>query len=347
MIHLNHNHSSSIPGPANPQNLILSGSPHADQHRILPWGSPSREARPFYSDSQDQHVAPDPSKQPAPSSSLQPDKPSDSSPSAATSQAPPSATPSDTQDPSLPQPSPATPAGGPSPPADSSSSLTPPPDATTPHHAMDAPDDPPGQTTATTNGDPDTTEKPGEHQQLPAAGASTGSAADDTDKASRQSTPLSELSSAPETAPDDEAPGSAKESGDGGADGRHGADASSSGGGSASQQKGSSDPVAAPSVAAKDSPARPQNASSALADAAAGVQLASAVGAHIKTEPLRNSASPAQGTPGKALVLDPKVVTILELNALLLRCVYSRLVRVALADDVAEYQWNIKLEESL
>ena len=166
MIHLDHNHSSSIPGPsAKSQNLILTNSPHSDQHSIIQhWPSPARDApsRPYYQDSQEQFLS-DSSKPPA-----QPDNPSSdplSAPSSALAPAPAPGpvTPGDAEDPSLPEPSPSSPHDTRWPPADSSSSLTTPPDAASPCNTMDA-------------------EKAGEQME------------EEVDRESRQSTPPSELS---------------------------------------------------------------------------------------------------------------------------------------------------------
>lgn len=186
MIHLDHNHSS-ISGPANPQ--ILPNSPHSDQHPILQqWSPPARDTRPFYHDSQEQFLPNSPNSQPhSDNSSSAPSAPSLSAPSQL----------AHPENPSLHEPTLSSPTSARSPPADSSSSLSPPPDATTPNHAMDAPDDPPGQAATTDNGGAESEEKTGKQ------------AADELDRASRQSTPLSELSSAPETAPDDDDNGAA------------------------------------------------------------------------------------------------------------------------------------------
>ena len=181
---------------------------------------------------------------------------------------------------------------------------------------MDAPEDPPGHTATSQNGDAETTDNPSEH---PAPAAPT----DDADKTSRQSTPLSELSSPPETAPDDEATHT-KEGSDGGAsvaDGKNGADASSSGGAS---QKGSSDPVAAASTndGGGPSPLRqnPPSAQTLSADAAAAASIRANANTNAAPSGLIvPKTEPSPGPAGKTPTLDPKVVAVLELNALLLR----------------------------
>ncbi|OBZ71872.1 hypothetical protein A0H81_08085 [Grifola frondosa] len=139
MIHLDRNHSSTIARHSKPANLILSNPPHPDQHQILSWASPTRDARPYYQESQEQFLTDTPSKL-----SVQ----SDIAPIPDLSSQPSSLgpiTPGDAEDPKLPEPSPSSPADPRSPPADSSSSLTPPPDASTSPVAAENADEPPGR----------------------------------------------------------------------------------------------------------------------------------------------------------------------------------------------------------
>ncbi|KAH9921506.1 uncharacterized protein BXZ73DRAFT_104395 [Epithele typhae] len=277
MIHLDHNHPASIPGPANPQNLALS-SPHADQHRIPSWSSPSRDARPFLPDSQGHPFLTTPTPDPNPN----PDTSADPAPDAS-ADAPAPAPALDADEPPVPQQSSPDHPGGPSPPADSSSSLTPPPDATTPHRSMDAPED-----------------------------------QDVADKTSRQSTPLSDLSSPPETAPDEnDTPNGAPES-----------VASDAG-------------VADAKYAAKDGASSPARAAFAT----------------VKPEPMSNHQRHAGEGPlvpkrepsldGKAAKPDPKVVAILELNSLLLGVTMEMQMRGVTMTDATFHQYSSRLQSNL
>ncbi|OJT07618.1 hypothetical protein TRAPUB_1524 [Trametes pubescens] len=291
MIHLDHNHAASLPAHANSPNLILANSPHADQSAASPWSSPSRDPRPFYPDSQE-HAPPDSSEQPAQ------DEPQ-GSPSLPHSAGP--GAPTDSQNPlSLSEPSPRSTADARSPPPDSNSSLTPPPDAATPNPATEAPSQPPE----------DTTDNAGMAEHSGAQGS------EEVDKASRQSTPLSELSSAPETAPDDENTG-----GDAQSNSKDpGADAGDVGTSSSSQQASSS-----------NAGSHHQQNASTRSTASGGEQSASTGGQAPKQgsdgtlSRQHSQASSLSPTHSKAPSLDPKVVSILELNSLLLRYVALQL----------------------
>ncbi|KAH9950162.1 hypothetical protein B0H21DRAFT_27595 [Amylocystis lapponica] len=180
MIHLDRNHPSPI-APSAKSNLILTDSNHADQHQILSWSAPARDDRPYYQDQAP--FLPDKTiKRPA-----HPDAPlADAIPSSDPSSTINPITPGDTEDPKLPEKSPSSPADVPSPIAESTSSLTPPPDAVSPSAPVDAHpgDAPPAHVTEEGAGE--------------ASGKDHPASAEEVDKASRQSTPLSELSSAPD-----------------------------------------------------------------------------------------------------------------------------------------------------
>ncbi|THH27712.1 hypothetical protein EUX98_g6474 [Antrodiella citrinella] len=182
MIHLDRNHTS----PHATSNLILDNPPPSDQHSALSWSGPSRDDRPFYQEPEHQSLPP-----------TLPDIPND----AATPLAPAPSQPSPQQDPTHsaistttlddsssndaavasdskdPDPAYSSPGHVPttSPALKSSSSLTPPPDANSPTSPA-VPSVPP-DTSPEANPDGDI---------------------DEIEKASRASTPLSELSSAPE-----------------------------------------------------------------------------------------------------------------------------------------------------
>ena len=286
----------------------------------------------------------------------QSDKPSDdlsassSTPSAA--QRP--VTAADAENPSLPEPTSVSPTDARSPPADTSSSLSPPPDATTPSHAMDAPDDPPGQPPAL--GGAGDVQKSGEHN----------AAADEVERASRQSTPLSELSSAPDTAPDDEpangdgqastADGDAAKAKSAGEDAvppsaagnvsLSGAVASAStkDGLSASQQQQQQN---SSSLAAQaPSSTNPDGSMAARGDQNTDFTMVPkmALGQQHGQSSLPDG-TPSSHTPTKPSSHDPKVVSILELNSLLLRSVDVMSWLSYVANGAPEYLWSTKREE--
>lgn len=189
MLHLDQNHSSLSP-PHSKSNLILSGSPRPDQHALLAssWSPPnSRDEHSFYPPPSDQQQSDNTHPQsgtdvPAvtePTDVQLPDHPS--------SLGPPS--PGHAQD-TKPSDPPAS--ASPTEATEPTSPLTPPPDNTSP--AFPSTELPEGEPTTTTTADTE--------------GGSEAKVEGNTevDKASRASTPLSELSSAPdaEDPPDDE-----------------------------------------------------------------------------------------------------------------------------------------------
>ena len=187
MIHLDRGHSSAIAGHSK-SNLILADPPHADQHSLLPWSPSTRTDTSFYHESQEPFTltsdAPRPTTPSDPPSAGQKQE----HPGSTTNHGP--ITPGDAEEPKLPEPSPSSPADLRSPVADTSSSLTPPPDAATPSAA------------AAQGANADKPEAAG--GEAAAAEAETlrkedkADVIEDVEKASRASTPLSELSSAPD-----------------------------------------------------------------------------------------------------------------------------------------------------
>ncbi|KAI0773731.1 hypothetical protein C8Q74DRAFT_1368292 [Fomes fomentarius] len=334
MIHLDHNHSS-ISGPANPQ--ILPNSPHSDQHPILQqWSSPARDTRPFYHDSQEQFLPNSPNSQPqSDNSSSAPSAPS----------LPPPSQPPDAENPSLHQPTSSSPTSARSPPADSSSSLSPPPDATTPNHPMDAPDDPPGQAATTDNGGVESEEKTGKQ------------AADELDSASRQSTPLSELSSAPETAPDDDDNGAADGPAntiDGDSTSKNAKDGQTNGFAPTkdtrpSQHNPTSSPRQAPASGVKGNtdkitmPSGEHAVDMYLAPKANNGQhqgQSSVPDGVLPRHPPQSSGSHGKGS-------DSKVISILELNSLLLRASMEFQARGLPMTDPTFHQYSLRLQSNL
>ncbi|RDX52942.1 hypothetical protein OH76DRAFT_1343952 [Lentinus brumalis] len=288
MIHLDHNHTS-IPGPADSQNHILPNSPH--------WSSPGRDGRPFYQESQEQFLS-DSSKTPA-----QPDNPTAERVSSDTQSSVPAAngamTPAEAEESSLHAPSTSSPDEARSPPPDSTSSLTPPPDAASPNHTMDAPAAPPEQV-PTDDGGVQNQER------------SSDQAANEVERASRQSTPLSDLSSAPETAPDDE---------NGAADGP--TNATEGDGGSTDAAEGQTNGAIRPRSSLE------QQTQSPMPDG------------------LSSSHTSHPSAPTKASPPDPKVVSILELNSLLLRVTMDLQARGITMNDPNVHQYSLRLQSNL
>jgi hypothetical protein len=187
MLHLDQNHSSLSP-PHSKSNLILSNSPRPDQHALLSWSPPARDDRPFFHQQHDQQAdspAPlppdsaDPAARTLPDpSSLGPSSPGHAADTSQLTEPPTSTSPTD-------QPSPA-------------SSLTPPPDTTSPpFSSTDLPDNELPIPTTTQGTEGDTENKVESNTEV--------------DKASRASTPLSELSSAPDA---DDPPDTEKKTGE-------------------------------------------------------------------------------------------------------------------------------------
>lgn len=177
MLHLDQNHTS-LSSPHSKPSVILSNTPRTDQHNLLSWSNPNRDERPpFFQESQEQPVAEKTSTPP-----IKPDVPAASTetptePAAATG----STAPGNAEDSKLSDQPPSTPDAT-SPALESTSSLTPPPSTTSP--AFSSVELPDGDSSAQPK-----VEGTEEEEQTKA---------DIGDKASRASTPLSELSSAPE-----------------------------------------------------------------------------------------------------------------------------------------------------
>ncbi|TFY52827.1 hypothetical protein EVJ58_g9794 [Rhodofomes roseus] len=192
MIHLDRGHPSAIAGHSK-SNLILADPPHADQHSLLSWSPSTRTDTTFYHDSQEPFaLTSDPAKHTIPSDPAPGQK--QDQPAPATANHGP-ITPGDAEEPNLPEPSPSSPADPRSPVADTSSSLSPPPDAATPSAAAAAA----AASDPGSNGDkpPGSGGEAAGEVEAPTEG-DKGSSAEEVDKASRASTPLSELSSAPD-----------------------------------------------------------------------------------------------------------------------------------------------------
>ncbi|TBU61264.1 hypothetical protein BD310DRAFT_946699 [Dichomitus squalens] len=204
---------------------------------------------------------------------------------------------------------------------------------------MAVPDDPPGHPAP--NGRARDVEKPGEQHAT----------ASEVEGASRQSTPLSELSSAPETAPDDEVPNgdglartldgdatSAKPGGGGG-----GASAATKDGNSASQQQTFSSPASQ----------APSNTNADGSTAAGGDQSADgtmipkmALGQHFGQLSLPDR-TPSSQALSRASSHDPKVVSILELNSLLLRVSMEYQARGVPMTEPGFHQYSLRLQSNL
>ncbi|TCD60343.1 hypothetical protein EIP91_010327 [Steccherinum ochraceum] len=186
MIHVDRNHATSI-SPHTTSNLILDNSPSSDQHSALSWSGPDHDGVPFYQEPEQHHDVPPTPLEPtahnstASSSEARPvtspranapqDKASEDTSLEADAADSPSA--GATASPG--------PANSTSPALQSTSSLTPPPDTTSP-------------TSPTRAADADSKTSQTEDPELAAAVGDS----DELEKASRASTPLSELSSAPE-----------------------------------------------------------------------------------------------------------------------------------------------------
>lgn len=187
MIHLDRNHSSPI--VSNPKsNLILQSSAHSDQHQLLSWSTPDHDDTSFYQGAQEQYLADPPDN----SLSLTPDAPAalttekdSTSSTTVSSSAIGPITPGDAEDPKLPESSPSSPADVLTPAAPSTSSLTPPPpEISTPNHSVDVEERAQEEFTQPSTEEVVTTAPAGDVEE--------------PDRTSRQSTPLSELSSAPD-----------------------------------------------------------------------------------------------------------------------------------------------------
>ena len=183
MLHLDQKHNSSLSSPhSKPSTLILSNPARTDQQPLLSWSAPNRDERPFFQEQQDHPVA-----EQAPVTPLKPDVPpvSTETPTeqaASTGSQPPG----NAEDSKLSDQSPSSPPDATSPALESTSSLTPPPSATSP--AFSSVDLPDAEATDQQRGE-------GAEEEDKVKGDASGDAGD---KPSQASTPLSELSSAPE-----------------------------------------------------------------------------------------------------------------------------------------------------
>lgn len=181
MLHLDQNHSA-LSSPHSKPNLILSNTPRPDQHSVLSWSAPARDAPPFFQESQEQPAVEKPSTPP-----IQPDTPAaatETNPEPVASAG--SVAPGNAEDPKLSDQSPSSPPDATSPTVESTSSLTPPPSTTSP--AFSSVELPDGEASGQQK-----VEGKEEEEQTRADGNG-----DAGDKVSRASSPLSELSPAPE-----------------------------------------------------------------------------------------------------------------------------------------------------
>lgn len=175
MLHLDQNHSSLSP-PHSKSNLILSSSPRLDQPSLLSWPSATRDDRAFC---QEQSPLEKPDTAPAPKQDPQQATTASAGPDTADPLG--NTTPGNAEDPKQPDPS----STSTTDPTSPTSSLTPPPDTTSP--AFPSSELPDGE--SATQLKVDGTE--GEVRVKVEANT-------EVEKASRASTPLSELSSAPD-----------------------------------------------------------------------------------------------------------------------------------------------------
>ena len=177
MLHLDQNHTS-LSSPHTKPSVIISNTPRPDQQGLLSWSNPNRDERqPFFQEPQEHPVAEKTSTPP-----IKPDVPAPTTETPTESAAATGpAAPGNAEDPKLSDPLPSTPDAT-SPALESTSSLTPPPSTTSP--AFSSVELPDGEPLAQHQ-----VEGTEEEEQIKA---------DSGDKASQASTPLSELSSAPE-----------------------------------------------------------------------------------------------------------------------------------------------------
>lgn len=186
MLHLDHNHTSAL-SPHTTPSLIPSDTPQSDQHPLLSWSAPAVEPTPS---ADDESFKFDQNKdQSLPDKLATPPSQPDALPATqtATHADPPSTVPTVNEDElKPPEPVPSSPADATSPAIESTSSLTPPPDSTSP--AFPPVTLPTEEASTQAN-----LEQQGGEQKNKAEGDT-----EEIDKASRASTPLSELSSAPD-----------------------------------------------------------------------------------------------------------------------------------------------------
>lgn len=324
MIHLDRGHSSAIAGHSK-SNLILADPPHADQHSLLPWSPSTRTDTSFYHESQETFtLTSDAPKSTTPSDPLSAGQKQEH-PSSTTNHGP--ITPGDAEEPKLPEPSPSSPAGPHSPVADTSSSLTPPPDAATPSAtaAQGANADKP----STAGGETAAAESEALREEDKA------DVSEEVEKASRASTPLSELSSAP----DDEEEDKTKEedTSAGGQKEPHEADGpnksvqeTATSRGHVSAASNAQSPREAPSEASSSHP-NPAKSASDAKGSSIGLSSSSAVSSPFSQPDFASLGSDVSLpshvpnlTASAGAKLDSKVVTTLELTNQLLR--YLRLL---------------------
>ncbi|CCM03978.1 uncharacterized protein FIBRA_06134 [Fibroporia radiculosa] len=332
MIHLDRGHSSAIAHPKS--NLIL---PDADQHSLSSWSAPTRNTPlQLYQEHPDPYPLPGLE---SPRPSAPPDAPPADPPSKQPAARGP-ITPADAEDPKLPEPSPASPPPT-SPAADSSSSLSPPPDTATPS----APPEPEAKDGPPAEPAPQGSERNPDDK---------GEAAEDVDRASRQSTPLSELSSAP----DDDV----QESEPKGAEGGVGLSDDASAYHSTGSRPGTkeSGPFANSNIGTSSFGSHQPTLSSprpSPADARSSADTPSSL-AHLFTHNAPNlftndssrhssPAFPASASKTSATASNPKVVAILELNMQLFSVLTAFQARGIPTDNPLHQEYCAHLQSNL
>lgn len=307
MLHLDQNHNSLSP-PHSKANLILSNTPRPDQSSLISWSAPARDERPQFQQSQ-QDTASD---QPTPSVNTDPvPATKHAQESVAASDA---ITPGNADDPKLSDTSPTSPADATSPAVESSSSLTPPPDNASP--------------TFTSTGLPEgetATQHKVEGSEEDEQGKGEG-AVEEVDKASRASTPLSELSSAPDNDDPPEGDKSITDDVAGGAEGKPTPQASSSP--RTTNASGSSVKIENLNHASAAGPSNVEASLSAILphqrlDVSRAPSIASEYD-ELNTlwRYTNQSSAPEPATYSKSSITrkpDPKVITLLEVNGELLK----------------------------
>ncbi|GJE84801.1 hypothetical protein PsYK624_008770 [Phanerochaete sordida] len=314
MLHLDQNHSTLSSPHAKP-NLILPSTARPDQHPLRSW--PGHDEKPIVQEQQDpavgEHAAIPPIKPDVPGTNTE----TPPEPAAATG----STAPGNAEDPKVEDQSPHSPADATSPAIESTSSLTPPPSTTSP--AFSSVDLPDGETT--------------EQQKVEGSEVEDKSkaeaSAEAAEKPSRASTPLSELSSAPEG--DEPSAGDKKES----EEKKAGADAG-----------GSSTTDAA--ARAKDAANDASNGDIKLSAAPVDFNVASAHMGQVSVSRAQSIATPEPAanmamTSSMPRKTDPKVDVMIELNAELLRvCMELQARGIPLADLRAQ-QYASRLQSNL
>ncbi|KZT74485.1 hypothetical protein DAEQUDRAFT_720655 [Daedalea quercina L-15889] len=344
MIHLDRGHSSAIAGHSK-SNLILADPPHADQHSILSWSPSAHTDTSFYHEPQEPFtLTSDAPKHTTPSDPASGQK--EEQPASTTNHGP--ITPGDAEEPKLPEPSPSSPADPRSPVADTSSSLSPPPDAATPGAAA-APeanvDKPPAGGGEAAAGQ---VEAPREDKANP------------VEEASRASTPLSELSSAPDDEEEDktkEGEASAGGPGPGGHKETHEADGPNKSVQEGATSKGHASNAQSPREAPPEASSSFSNHAKSASDAKgssighSSSSLASSPFSHSDIASLGSDVALLNHVPNltasAGAKVDPKVVITLELTNQLLSVMMALLARGVPHEDPLHSQYAVNVQSNL